>query len=256
MKPNHPAKSQTVERGSEHNPPPSNQRSACPTPPYNPGLQKLVEGKRAWANPADVQAKEKGFPGWHQRGVLPHCDLPGVMQFVTFRLVDSMPSNRHREWEALLHMEDKPERRKRLEAYLDLGHGSCWLGNSQIAQLTEAALLFFHEQRYQLLAWVIMPNHVHVMLKIGETPLSSIVKSWKGFIAREANKELGRAGSFWQKEYWDTLIKNQDQRQKVTHYIENNPAKAGLCCKPGIWPWSSARYRDEYAVLHLPEKRL
>ena len=63
-----------------------NRRPGRSCPPYNPALRKLVDGKRAWAEPLDDEARARGFLGWHQRGYLPHYDVPGVMQLVTFRL--------------------------------------------------------------------------------------------------------------------------------------------------------------------------
>ncbi|MBE0540898.1 MAG: hypothetical protein IH623_05890 [Verrucomicrobia bacterium] len=120
--------------------PAANRRSGQSLPPYNPGLQKLVEGKRAWTEPLSDEAKAQGFLGWHQRGYLPHCDLPGVTQFVTLRLDDSMPASRRSEWEALLHLEDNRERRIKLEEYLDRGMGECQLRQPAIAELAEGAL--------------------------------------------------------------------------------------------------------------------
>jgi len=116
-------------------------------------LQKLVEGKQAATEPLDEAAKAKGFLGWHQRGYLPHYDGPGVTQIVTLRLVDSLPASRKGEWEALLRIENRRERRRRLEAYLDLGWGECWLGRPGIAQLAENAFRHFDGERYQLKAW-------------------------------------------------------------------------------------------------------
>lgn len=265
------------------------------TPPYNPGLQKLVAGKQAWAVPLDEDAKAKGFLGWHQRGYLPHYDAPGVTQIVTLRLVDSLPASRRGEWEHLLRIENERsslpdgappcsrligsksaqsrsqtgaptarsadvlsaldagrERRRKLEEYLDRGLGECWLRQPAIAKLTEDALRFFDGQRYQLAAWVVMPNHVHLLVDVWETPLASLVKSWKGFVAREANKLLGRSGGFWEREYLDTAIADEEHRRTAVRYIENNPTKAKLVLDPKEWAWSSARFRDEYGVLKCP----
>lgn len=227
-------------------------RTRTSTPPYNPGLQKLVEGKQAWAVPLDEEAKAKGFLGWHQRGYLPHYDAPGVTQFVTLRLVDSLPASRRGEWEALLKIENSRERRKQLEAYLDRGLGECWLRQPAIAKLTEDALRFFDGKRYQLAAWVVMPNHVHLLVDVWKTPLADLVKSWKSFTAREANRLLGRSGEFWEREYLDTLIEDEKHRRTATRYIESNPAKAKLVLDPKAWPWSSVRFRDEYGVLKYP----
>ena len=220
------------------------------TPPYNPGLQKLVAGKQAWSEPLAEDAKAKGFRGWHQRGYLPHYDAPGVTQIVTLRLADSLPASKRGEWEHLLKIENNRERRKRLEEYLDRGLGECWLRQPAIAELTEGALRFFDGQRYALAAWVVMPNHVHLLVDIWETPLAELVKSWKDFVARKANKILGRSGTFWEREYLDTLITDEKHRRTAVRYIENNPTKARLVLDPKDWSWSSARRRDEYGRLN------
>ena len=221
------------------------------TPPYNPGLQKLVAGKQAGSEPLDAAATARGFLGWHQRGYLPHYDAPGVTQMLTLRLVDSLPASRRGECEHLLTLEPDRERRKRLESYLDRGLGECWLRQPAIAALAENALRFFDGQRYALGAWVIMPNHLHLLLDVWETPLSELVKSWKDFVAREGNKLLGRRGTFWEREYLDTLIADEEHRQTAVRYIESNPVKAGLARENKEWPWSSARFRDAYGVLKV-----
>jgi REP element-mobilizing transposase RayT len=218
-------------------------------PPYKPGLQKLVDGKQSWAVPLDEDAKAKGFLGWHQRGYLPHYDAPGVTQIVTLRLVDSLPASRRSEWEHLMRVEDHREQRRQLEVYLDRGLGECWLRQPAIAKLTEGALRFFDGERYRLAAWVVMPNHVHLLVDVWETPLAELVKSWKSFVAREANKLLDRSGAFWEREYLDTVIADETHRRTAVRYIENNPVKAGLVREVKEWPWSSARFRDEFGRL-------
>jgi putative transposase len=233
----------------------ASRRSGWSTPPYNPGLHKLVEGKNAWMEPLSDEAKAQGFLGWHQRGYLPHFDVPGVTQFVTLRLSDALPASRRREWEALMKIEHLRERRKQLESYLDRGLGACWLREPAIAELAENALRFFDAQRYQLRAWVVMPNHVHLVVDVWQTPLAQLTKSWKAFLAREANKLLGREGTFWEREYWDTLMEDDEQLGRALRYTERNPVKAGLAREPNGWPWSSARFRDEHGRLCLPPCR-
>jgi REP element-mobilizing transposase RayT len=223
-------------------------------PPYNPGLQKLVAGKQEWAGPLDEAAKAKGFLGWHQRGYLPHYDAPGVTQIVTLRLADSMPASRHGEWQALLQIENDQKRRRKLEAYLDLGRGECWFRQPALAQLAEEALRFFDGQRYQLAGWVVMPNHVHILVDVWDVPLTELIKSWKSFVTRKGNKLLGRGGEFWEREYLDTVIEDQTHRGIATRYVENNPVKAGLVKDPKSWRWSSARFRDERGALKYPPR--
>jgi REP element-mobilizing transposase RayT len=233
--------------------PPAIRRRQPSRPPYNPGLQKLVKGKKAWTEPLSDEATAQGFLGWHQRGYIPHCDFPDVTQFVTLRLDDSMPASRRSEWEALLHLEDKRERRTKLEEYLDRGFGECPLKQPAIAELAENALRFFDGQRYRVQAWVIMPNHIHVLVDIWQTPLAEIDKSWKQFIARKANRLLGCEGRLWEREYWDMVIEDEEHRRKSVRYIEANPVKALFVREARDWGWSSARWRDEYGRLPEPD---
>jgi putative transposase len=212
-------------------------------PPRNPGLRKFIKAKREWSEPLDESAVKRGFLGWHARGYLPHFDAPGITQFVTFRLDDAMPASRRSEWEALLRIEDDRERRIQLETYLDRSFGECWLRRPEIARLVCDALKFFDGKRYRLDAWVVMPNHAHVLVEIWQTPMGEILKSWKGFTSREANKILGRTGRFWEREHWDTRIRDEEHLRKSRRYIEMNPVKAGMVRDAADWPWSSAHGR-------------
>jgi len=220
-------------------------------PPYNPGVRDLVSGKRQWSSPPKRADAKLGFQGWHERGYLPHRDEPGLTQFVTFDLVDSFPTALRSEWEALLIVENDRERRRKLEAYLDRGRGECHLRRADIAGLVEEALRFHHSHWYGLLAWVIMPNHIHLLVKLGDTSLSKIVKELKRYTAREANKILRRAGAFWAEDYFDTYMRDPEHELKTRRYIENNPVKALLVREPKEWAWSSARIRDEHGTLRL-----
>jgi putative transposase len=130
--------------------------------------------------------------GWHSRGYLPHFDSPETVQFVTFRLADSLPAA---VVKALGHREDNVHR---IERELDIGLGACWLGKPEIASLVQDALLHFDGERYRVIAWCLMPNHVHVVIDIldGQS-LTGIVRSWKSFTARQATRDsdvLGHSG--------------------------------------------------------------
>ncbi len=207
----------------------STQKTRLPSPPYNPGLRNLVEGKRAWDARASLSNQKQGFRGWHERGYLPHRDSPGLTQFITYHVADAFPTELLGEWAALLKIEEQRERRKQLEAYLDKGQGRCWLRRPQIADLCEAAFLQFNNERYNLEAWCIMPNHVHVLVKVTTVPMAQFVKSWKGYTARMCNRMLGRTGAFWADDYWDTYMRDEDQQRRTICYIENNPAKLDWC---------------------------
>ena len=176
--------------------------------------------------------------GWHSRGYLPHFDSQDIVQFVTFRLADSLPN------EAALRLSTAAKPETLRDDFLDEGWGACWLRHERIARLMEQALLIFDGQRYRLRAWTIMPNHVHVLLSI--TPgrsLGSIVGSWKRFTARESNVVLGRTGEFWQRDRWDRFIRNEEHYSSTVSYIDHNPVKAGLVAEAHLWPCGSARLR-------------
>jgi REP element-mobilizing transposase RayT len=147
----------------------------------------------------------------------------------------------------LAHLEERErelERRRRIEDYLDKGTGAAWLKHRDVAHLIQDTLLFFDGERYRLSAWVVMPNHVHALLRLefGNT-LSEILHSWKSYSSNQANKLLQRKGEFWQEDYFDRYIRNAEHYQRALGYIEHNPVKAGLCPTKYDWEFSSARWR-------------
>lgn len=178
-----------------------------------------------------------------QGAYLPHWTKPGSTYAITFRLADSIPRDVYARWqEELARLADpvtadeqaKVNCRERLDRYLDEGHGACWLGRPAVAQLVQDQLHQFAGERYALLAWCVMPNHVHVIIRpINGHQLPSILHSWKSYTANRANELLSRAGPFWQSEYYDHLIRDDADLAHAVAYILENPAKAGL----RDWPW-------------------
>jgi type I restriction enzyme R subunit/putative DNA methylase len=207
----------------------------------------------------------RGFHhGSIQTGRLPHLKIEGGTYFITFRLADSLPQNvlaDIREAVAQKHLPpDAPlpepgqeaarqrEYFRRMETWLDRGLGSCCLRRPEIARLFVGALHFFEGARYELFAWVVMPNHVHVMTKpLAAHPLGAIVKSWKQYTARRARPlpPGWRGKHFWQIESYDHWVRDAAEKERIKRYIHGNPVKAGLCAKPEDWPWSSARDANE-----------
>jgi REP element-mobilizing transposase RayT len=178
--------------------------------------------------------------GWRSRGYLPHLDVPDLIQHVVFRLADSLPAQVRNEIAKM----PRDNRVRIVDAALDEGHGRRELAIPEIAELTQGALLRFDSERYSLLAWCVMPNHVHVLFEAGpEHRLDRIVHSWKSFTAHAANKLLGRTASFWAPEYLDRYMRDDMHLAATLAYIEGNPVKAGLCREPGEWAFSSAAHR-------------
>ncbi len=169
--------------------------------------------------------------GWYCRKYLPHLDTPEQIQSITFRLNDALPRQvvEHLKKDGENGLITDLEKRTRIENYLDAGHGHCWLKQPSIANLVENAFFHFDKQHYLLLAWCIMPNHIHVLIKTKtDHPLHKIIHSWKSYTAKEANKQLGCTGVFWQRDYYDRYIRNDRHFAAVCEYIENNSVKAGL----------------------------
>jgi REP element-mobilizing transposase RayT len=129
-----------------------------------------------------------------------------------------------------------------VDRYLDCGHGECHLRRRACAGIVAGALKFFDGERYELRAWVVMPNHVHAV--VGPKPpntLSRILHGWKSYTAHELNNVLpGKIVPFWQSESYDHLIRDDDDLRRCLNYVRMNPVNAGLCAEPHLWPWSSA----------------
>ena len=183
---------------------------------------------------------------WHNRGYLPHFDGENAFQFVTFRLADSLPRPVLRRWRSELERGEivDVDFRRRIESYLDQNYGSCVLKDSSIASVIQDTLLIWDGVKYRLIAWVVMPNHVHFLARILEgQSLSDIMHSIKSYTAHEANKILGKAGSFWYKESFDRYIRDEDHYFNTVAYIQNNPVKARLCASPEDWEFSSTFFK-------------
>jgi REP element-mobilizing transposase RayT len=170
---------------------------------------------------------------------LPHWQQEGTWVFVTWRQADSLPESAvrkilsHRaEWERD-HPEpwDEQEMKERnrlftmrFEELLDDCHGSCLLRDPELRAMVTTALHHFDGERYELVAYVVMPNHVHVLFRLlGEHRLEDVHHSWKLFSAREINRKAGRSGKLWQAECWDRLMRSQAHYDWTERYIERNP---------------------------------
>ncbi len=187
--------------------------------------------------------------GWYSRSYLPHFDEPGLQQFITFRLFDALPLTLLEEWKDELGcLQTLPatdprvmELHNRIARYEDAHHGACWLRQPAIAEVVEDTLLHFDAARYHLLAWSVMPNHVHALIETREGwSLPDILHTWKSFSAQEANKVLRRTGPFWFREYFDRFIRNEEHYHNTVDYIINNPVKTGLVDSAEAWRFSSA----------------
>lgn len=224
-----------------------------------PGNANLPIGAFRDANRRKTAIQENGAPGqengvlppvWHSRGYLPHFEAAGLAQHVTIHLADSLPDSVLRRFEEELKFFPDERRdaelRKRIDAYADAGHGSCVLAHPRVASMVQSSLLHFDSERYRLIAWVVMPNHVHTLFEpLNGWMVAKIAASWKKFTARNICDYRRQAGEVtaepvWYREYWDRYIRDEKHFVQTLAYIHENPVKAGLVGKPEDWRWSSA----------------
>jgi putative transposase len=206
-----------------------------------------------------------------RRRRLPHWDLPGATYFVTTCLDGSIPA------EGLLRLSrmriangsprgaDETGARadawKRLfvqcEKWLDEQPAVRFLENSELARIVADAFYFWSGRLYDLLAYVVMPSHVHWVFRPVEqvsnlpharSPRERIMHSIKRHTARECNRLLGRMGRFWQEESYDHCVRDDGELERIIHYVEHNPVKAGLVKAAEMWANSSARDRAAAGV--------
>ena len=175
---------------------------------------------------------------------LPHWRQDGCTYFVTFRLGDSIPKERLAQWQMELRqwLQQHPEPRtpevereyaelfaERFHRWLDDGLGDCWLKLPNVSAIVEEALRFFDGQRYWLGNFVIMPNHVHCLVRpLGEFTVSEILHSWKSFTAKQINTVLNRTGPVWQDETFDSIVRDETALERFSAYIRSNPTNARL----------------------------
>jgi 1-hydroxy-2-methyl-2-(E)-butenyl 4-diphosphate synthase len=177
---------------------------------------------------------------------LPHWRIPGATYSVTFRIKDSLPASVLKEYERekslLLERLDPGQQLREeiraltetlIEPALHAAEGPRPLADAAIAAMVESALKHFDGERYDLLAWSVMPNHVHVLLTPREGhELEKILQSWKTHSATQANRMLGKSGTFWQEEYYDHIVRDGEDLRHQVKYILANPGKG----------WASAQW--------------
>jgi REP element-mobilizing transposase RayT len=183
---------------------------------------------------------------------LPHWACGSAVYHVSFRLTDSIPSDRRRQWlaerenilDAIAQLNREPSESElkrlcdlysqRVEDLLNAGHGECLLARPEVGRMVASALEHFHEERYRLYAYCVMPNHVHgIVESLGDCELPQIVHNWKSFTANQANRMLHRKGAFWQHDWYDHIIRSASQLNFLMDYVWQNPhgLKAGFIRK-------------------------
>ena len=216
------------------------------------------------APPPGFQGLREDLPLEVYTQTIPHWRQDGATYFVTFRLNDSLPQEKlqelrllKKEWEQRHNaarglkstlrsklrtelrstLESDPrealarEMMRRVEVWLDQGMGSCCLKTPELAQRVVNAMTATDGARCELGCYVVMPNHVHAIVRPlhpATDPLEKLMQSWKGVSSRSVNEKLGQSGTLWQRESFDRVIRDEEHLWRVIQYIGSNPARAGL----------------------------
>jgi REP element-mobilizing transposase RayT len=203
---------------------------------YQPGVTYFVTWRTEDSIPKEVSHL------WHRRrddwlrrhGVSPPSKVAGRLRLPSAGTADlangtrrvpatfeSLPQEKQREFHDTFS-------REYLE-HLDRGHGECVLRRAELSKIVADSLLHFDGQRYHVSDFVVMPNHVHILVcLLGDTEIEAQCYSWKKFTATEINRRLKQRGRFWQEESFDHLVRSVEQFEAIQRYIAANPAKAGL----------------------------
>jgi len=177
-------------------------------------------------------------------GKLPHWNQKEKLQFITFRLADSLPQSVLNEYrvakEHWLKLHPKPwneeiERQyirlfpAKMENYCDANYGKCIFYNLELAQVVKNILLELNKSVYELWSYVIMPNHVHLLIRpLGDSSVEYIMRRIKGKSSKEINALLNQSGPLWMPGYFDRIIRNVNHLQYVRKYIDLNIRQGGI----------------------------
>ncbi len=180
---------------------------------------------------------------------LPRCCPPGATVFLTWRLYGALP----RGWcDRARALPDSGHAFAQTDRLLDMANrGPLWLRDQRIASLVAIALeLGERHQLYDRFAWVVMPNHVHVVMR-PHRPMPVVMKYIADATEGPANRLLGRSGNpFWQRETYERCIHTADEFHRVVQYVEHNPVRANLARSKADWTWSSAGLWQTRAQRH------
>ncbi len=159
---------------------------------------------------------------------------------------DLLSPDLRRQLAQLMRKKRYTAQKKQFKAYDDFLDSNLnaphWLKQEAVAQLNAQAIHFYDAKRYQLLAFCIMSNHIHLLFKLlpGAPELKKVMQDLKKYTGLHSNRLLGREGNFWEEESYDHIVRD-GELERIRTYILNNPVKAGLAPRWAEWPWTFCR---------------
>lgn len=180
-------------------------------------------------------------PGWHNRGYIPHFDANTLLQHVVFRTHGSLPKSVFEQ----IQTTQSDTKRALIDSALDQSLSGYVFEKPEFADIMQDSLRYFEGKRYDLQAWCVMPNHIHaVVIVYPDALLGKVVQSWKQATALRINSILAKNGPVFAPDYFDRYVRDLPQAERLIHYVEANPVKAGLCAQAQDWRWSSAHAKS------------
>ncbi len=153
---------------------------------------------------------------------LPHVDIDGYYQFITFRTFDSIDNYLKRLYNT---EQTNKQKQQAIDNYLDTSSSGAYL-NGEVLKYLYNFFKAKDKDLYDLVAFCIMPNHIHLLFKPLDT-LSVVMQKLKGASSHNINKILNKSGKFWAGDYYDKAIRDEEHFFVVYEYIKNNPIKLG-----------------------------
>jgi REP element-mobilizing transposase RayT len=184
-------------------------------------------------------------------------DRPGALRLVTLLLDDALPQDKLASIVDSLPVGEQRERQRRLHHLLDSGYGSCLLAKPKAAELLDKALQSFNGRQFELLSWVIMPSHVHLLTGTNSGyNMAQVLLALMDWTEEQFAERLKTSGRVWSRQYREQLIRDEEHMYAAIEFIHSDPVRAGLCLQPEDWEYSSAVGLDVRRVVSVVDALL
>lgn len=182
---------------------------------------------------------------------------PGALRLVTLMLDDALPQEKVAGIIDSLPHEEQRERQRRLHHLLDSGYGSCLLARADVAELLDNALQSFNGRQVELVSFVIMPSHIHILAGANcGYRMEQVLLALMNWTEERLDAELGIEGRVWSRQYREQVIRDEEHMFAAIDFIHNDPVRAGLCTEAEDWEHSSANGMDIRRVVSVVDALL